>query len=211
MIPVALFLASYKAHWAERIVGISRPGSTKTLLCPPAWWSVDGSLVYWTELQAVAYSSLVELTTSRWAQQLLKTYWLDTDIVVFDNIANDSMPYNVGRGIQQGVANFYRHHEQDDIGQLDFFDAWYEFTGLDDGTYYNGRHSVKEFIEEPDVAGTFGPPIWEQADKFAKSMYSAVMTDLGQTTVPNASNILTNPDVLRTYAERFSPLHKYVT
>lgn len=58
------------------------------------------------------------------------------------------MPYNAGKGIQQGAANFYRHKVQEDIAELDFFDVWFTFNGLDDGAYYYGTNSVKAFVEE---------------------------------------------------------------
>lgn len=68
--------------------------------------------------------------------------------MVFNAIGNDSMTYNVGRGIQQGAANFYRHKDQENIGELDFFNASWGFNGLEDGTFYYGTNSVKAFIEE---------------------------------------------------------------
>lgn len=142
-----------------------------------------------------------------WAQQLLTAYWLDTNIAVYSTIGNTSTTYNSAFGIEQGFANFYRNSEQNDIAELDFFDVQFQFNGLIDGTYFYGTNSAKALIEDSSVAGTGGPPIWLQADRLAKSMYSAVLTDLGQTNVPKSSNIVLSPDTLQTYSQNFSALH----
>ena len=70
-----------------------------------------------------------------------------------------------------------------------------------------GRNSVKAFLQEPEQAGTHGPPIWRQADRLAKSIYSAVMTDLGQTRLPPSNNIVANADTLQKFSERFPSLN----
>jgi hypothetical protein len=142
-----------------------------------------------------------------WAQQLLTTYWYDTDVTTYELIGNGSTEYNSNKEIMQGAANFYRSPSQDDITQLDFFDVWFNFNAHSaDGTFYWGRGSVKPFVEEPDVAGTFGPPVWEQADNLAKSVYSAIMTDFGQTQLPRSSNIVASTKALQTFSERFPTL-----
>jgi hypothetical protein len=161
-------------------------------------------------------SSLIDVNaTSRaslwWAQQLLTAYWFDTDMVLYETLnpynLNDYSTYNSDKDIVEGSANFYRHEAQEDITKLDFFDVSFQFTGLATTTFFFGRNSVKAFVEEPDTAGTRGPPIWRQADRLAKSMYSAVMTDLGQTTLRSSSNIVANPNVVQIYSERFASLH----
>ncbi len=143
-----------------------------------------------------------------WAQQLLLSYWFDTNIALYKAVGDPYSTYNSGRGIQQGAANFYRIASQQDIEKLDFFALWFEFTGTEDKTYYMGnRLSVLSFLEEPNMAGSFGPPIWLQADKLAKAMYSAVMTDLGQVSLPRSSNIVADPGVLHTFSKDLALIH----
>lgn len=60
---------------------------------------------------------------------------------------------------------------------------------------------------EDSISGAANaPPIWLQADALAKSMYSAVMTDLGQTSLPSSSNIVSDPDILQEYSKNFSTI-----
>ena len=142
-----------------------------------------------------------------WAQQLLTAYWYSTDQKVFYALRAINSTYNQDKSIFQGFVNFYRQHDQGDIIKLDFFDAQFNFDSTSTGIFYYSRSSVQKFIEVPNVDHSSGPPIFREADRLAKSMYSAVMTDLGQNALPPQSNIVANANALQFFSANFSALH----
>ncbi|KAF8850759.1 hypothetical protein BDZ45DRAFT_184966 [Acephala macrosclerotiorum] len=78
-----------------------------------------------------------------------------------------------------------------DITSLDFFNFTFNFQSNTGGLYFPGTWEIQPisaWVNGP------GPDIGLEVDGFAKSFYSAVLVDLGQTTGPNA---LTNATALQ--------------
>lgn len=107
------------------------------------------------------------------------------------------------------LAIFGSHHNwtalspsttQHNITQLDFFDLNYRF--IQDQSYYIFYEpGGNENIKDSDANKSY-PNIWLPADNLGKSLFSVVLSDLGQKT----SSILTDTAVLQKYTEEFPRL-----
>ena len=93
-----------------------------------------------------------------------------------------------------------------DITNLDYFDVDYRFI-VDDGggafqVIYPGDHDYSTTLSNLYYYDEY-PDIWIQADSAAKSFYSTMLTDLGQT-ASSLPNILTNATTLQYFTSNFS-------
>lgn len=136
-----------------------------------------------------------------WGEAALATYWAG----LVSNISDTSYKVMVSGSpaIRKGTMYFFPSGNTTDIKDLGFFDLAYEFfIDLGSGNYTNtGLHEVEQTIAELDQAGTY-PDIWILADSLAKSLYSTIMTDLGQTQAK--SNFLVNADDLEYFTKNFT-------
>lgn len=103
---------------------------------------------------------------------------------------------------------FRRHNPFDpikDIMDPDFWDVDYRwFTNknpLAGKILFTGPPGVPLTLSNVESFGTL-PNIWLAADRLAKSLYSTVLTDLGQTTA--SPNILLNETTLSLYTQDFA-------
>ena len=86
---------------------------------------------------------------------------------------------------------------QSNISQLDFFDLNYRF--IKDSTYEIVHDPTwKQNIKDWNATRQY-PNIWLPADALGKSLFSVVLSDLGQ----NTSSILTDTAALQQYTENF--------
>ena len=137
--------------------------------------------------------------TNYWSEALLSAYWIDTVSTVW----NESTSLD----LQKGVLWFRPHKGSTDINGLQFFDMNYNFysTSTDPslGMYlHDNWHTTEYFIL--NKRNKTQPEIWLQADRLAKTMYSTVMADLGQTKATSGPSILNNPATLQVYSSNFS-------
>jgi hypothetical protein len=137
--------------------------------------------------------------TSYWSEALLSAYWIDTVSTVWNE--------STSLGLQKGVLWFRPHKGTINIDSLQFFDMNYNFYSTssdpDLGEYlHDDWHTTEYFIV--NKGNKTQPEIWLQADRLAKSMYSTVMADLGQTNATHGPSLLNDPATLQKYSSNFS-------
>jgi hypothetical protein len=129
-----------------------------------------------------------------WAEALLSAYWVDTVSTVW----NLSAPLE----LQKGVLWFRPNKGVTDITSLQFFDMNYNFFSEGNATYLHDTwHTTEHYINRKNLSQ---PQIWLQSDRLAKSMYSTVMADLGQTNATHGPSLLNDPATLQMYSSNFS-------
>ena len=140
--------------------------------------------------------NIMTKATSYWSEALLSAYWVDTVSTVW----NKSLSLDLGKG----VLWFRPHKGATDINSLQFFDMNYNFYTAErnSGPYlHDDWHTTEHYINRGNKSQ---PQIWLPADRLAKSMYSTVMADLGQTNANHGPSLLNDPATLQKYSSRFS-------
>lgn len=143
-----------------------------------------------------------------WAEALLSAYWVE--------VANriNQVAYNIHPQLAKGLAVLYPNQlGEHDITSLDFFDVQFNFINLEEqyGLSSHGtRATIGKYLSEyhPGFKDDLVPQprIWRQVDSLAKSMFSAALTDLGQTTSGPQSNIVANASTLQLFSSNFSTI-----
>lgn len=135
-----------------------------------------------------------------WGESLMSTYWCivctKMQAIALNQSANGSGIIN------QGTLYSVPQH-QSELSRLDFFKVNYRFMGSApfDGVFiWPGLYNDTEDVNRLSTTRSY-PDIWIPADRLAKSAYSTVLLDLGQT--KNKANILTDPELLQDYTQVF--------
>jgi hypothetical protein len=111
---------------------------------------------------------------------------------------------NDGGGLSKGVVTLYPNSSQESITSLDFFDMQYDFLDQHSGFgFTRPLNSVAYYIDNKNH-NSASPHIWTSVDQFAKSMYSAVLADLGQVQYPSQSSLVTQGSTLQRFTSSFS-------
>ena len=102
----------------------------------------------------------------------------------------------------EGVLTFTRNGATSDFTSVKFFDVLFRFIApLPDNTFVVWPEDVV-----PDIADAIPDlDFWNSSDIFAKSLYSTVLADLGQTLSPN---ILTDALLLEHFTANFSYMYE---
>ena len=137
-----------------------------------------------------------------WAEALLSAHWLKLVEIVW-TVAENETPM-----LFKGLVNLYPSRLVNNITDLDFFKLYYYFIPVPGyyGYTWGGPDTLKlgsQYVGTGDDPGT-EPHIWAQVDSLGKSMYSAVLTDLGQASAPSLSNIVDNETMLQYFSSNFS-------
>lgn len=143
-----------------------------------------------------------------WGESLMSMYWAYSGWEM-QNIQKNKTQYNEA-GVRKGTLYFYPNDDTviTNLTNQDFFECDFRYI-VDEG---RGNFtliqpsSYGQYEEYTDISNLIAqnvyPNIWQSADILAKSAYSTVLTDLGQ--VSAASNILTDPDMLRYFTTNFT-------
>jgi hypothetical protein len=140
-----------------------------------------------------------------WSEALLTAYWIhavNRVWVVSDNMArNDLLAQNDTTELSKGVVALFPNKSQQNITSLEFFDMQYDFLQSNAGFgITGGLNSMANYIGNH----TTDPHIWSSVDTFAKSMYSAVLVDLGQKQYPTESSLVSESSVIQHYTATFA-------
>ena len=137
-----------------------------------------------------------------WSEVLLRAYWINAVNKVW-TVSND-MFQNDGGALSKGVVTLYPNRSQESITSLDFFDMQYDFLEQRSGFgFTESLNSVAYYIDNKNN-NSASPHIWTSVDQFAKSMYSAVLADLGQTQYPSQSSLVTTGSTVEQYTSTFA-------
>ena len=136
-----------------------------------------------------------------WAEALLSAYWLQTESMIGGGVFSAWSPFR-----QEGLAVLFPSKSETNIRSDDFFNVTYTFMVA------KGEHPSELTIQAEilNPVGSYirdGPSrdqILRPIDSLGKSMYSAVLTDLGQTVSPKHSNILANATTLKYFSQNCS-------
>ena len=132
--------------------------------------------------------------TFYWAEALLSAYWVDAVSTVWN--MSDALE------LHKGVLWFRPNKGVTDIESLEFLDMNYNFFSEGNATYLHDTwHTTEHYINRRNLSA---PQIWLQSDRLAKSMYSTVMADLGQTNSTHGPSLLNDPTTLQMYSSNFS-------
>lgn len=158
-------------------------------------YTVAGSSVF-VARDAKARASLF------WAEALLSAYWVASEVSVADTAASMSPT------AAKGVADLYPYKVEEGITGPEFFNLSYSFLGPGQQSNFGLGGTIapmKTYIDNNTYLyhGPFAP-IWPPVDSLAKSMYSAVMADLGQVSVSTRANIVANETTLEYFTANFS-------
>jgi hypothetical protein len=154
-----------------------------------------------------------------WGESLLSMYWayLSRTMQNIRSNATDDGLLGISKGTlfftpSTAIPRIYASAKPPeskptfDITNLDYFDVDYRFIVDEGGGAYQvlfpGDHDYSTTLSNLYYYDEY-PNIWIQADSAAKSFYSTILTDLGQTasTLPN---ILTNATTLQYFTSNFS-------
>ena len=142
-----------------------------------------------------------------WSEVLLRAYWINAVSKVW--AVSNHMFQNDGASLSKGVVTLYPNRSPRSISDLDFFDMQYDFLEKRSGFGFTGPlNSIKYYIESKN-ANSANPHIWTSVNQFAKSMYSAVLADLGQTQYPSQSSLVTEGSTIQKYTSTFSDPSKW--
>ena len=134
-----------------------------------------------------------------WAESLLSAYYTNTSFSMSN--ADTYWKDHGNQTFTSGVLYYQRNPSVTNISSLDFFQVGWEFfaqdiTAVNAGNFmYSKPNTTQNFVDSESL-----PNIWFPADRLAKSMYSAVLTDLGQVGTPTISNVLTDATTLQEYS-----------
>lgn len=138
-----------------------------------------------------------------WAEALLSAYWVQTVNRI------DEVSYNIKPSISKGVAVLYLNGTYTDITSVKFFEIAFNFLERTESSGW-GWHGplmpIEVYIKGDDINLDPIPQIWRQVDRLGKSMYSAVLADLGQSGISPKSNIVTNATTLQQFSADFSDI-----
>lgn len=133
-----------------------------------------------------------------WAEFLLSGFWADTT----DRLYNISLKPDTP--IAKGFVVLYPNQNRSrSITSLDFFDIKFDFMSIDKTTslnasdwtpIYGGTADGSEELATVEYFTQLGPlpHLWKEVDLLAKSMYSAVVADLGLVSSSSNHNLATN-------------------
>lgn len=136
-----------------------------------------------------------------WGESLMFTYWCIVSSethAIGNNQAFQGLPY-----IIKGMLYYVPRH-QHHISSLDFFKVSnYRFIGGSQfAPSWTGPWSYDHSGNTSQLAETEAyPNIWKSADALAKSAYSTILIDLGQSN--ERPNILTDANLLQDYTKLF--------
>ncbi|XDG09694.1 hypothetical protein ABKA04_009309 [Annulohypoxylon sp. FPYF3050] len=144
-----------------------------------------------------------------WGESLMSMYW---GAVTWQMQAERKNKTNNNEfGIRKGTVSFMLNGTFSDIQDLHFFSTDYRFIIDKGGAYYDVIHpgTLPSNIAKPLTAGSLNsvseyPNIWVKADTLAKSTYSTILTDLGQTAI--VPNILNDEGLLTYFTSNFSQI-----
>ena len=136
-----------------------------------------------------------------WAEALLSAYWLQAEAMIGGGVFSEWSPFQ-----QRGLVILYPSKSQHDISSLEFFNITYTYM------VSKGAHPTELTLQSEPIGsvghylrrGHFKDQILQPIDSLAKSMYSAVLTDLGQTQVSTLSNIVANATTLQYFSQNIS-------
>lgn len=141
-----------------------------------------------------------------WGESLMSLHW-DALSGTMEEIQNANT--QGGDIILKGIISFTKTDTMNDIQNLDYFTIDYRFTlDMPDrtiGLIWPGGGNYTNSISELS-ANQASPNMWIQADNLVKSMYSTVLTDLGQASAP--ANILKEQETLRYFLSNASDTFK---
>lgn len=158
-------------------------------------------------------TSMGERASMYWAETLLYGNLIATE----GKVAEKTLDLNPT--FTKGAAVLYPNKHQADITKLDFFNLSFFFP------YFNSTNQLDGYEGQLASAGLYiadklfykslqlsvTPQIWKEVDALAKSMYSASLADLGQTSANPQSNIVSKATTLQHflgyYGEDFYPVH----
>lgn len=122
-----------------------------------------------------------------WGESLLSLYWLRTMCDMDDQEDFDN------KKALKGVLEFTPNRTITDIANLDYLDISWRLILDPRVVYFDPDSRNLSTLNRLAIP----PNIWSAADSLAKSMYSMVLTDLGQTELEQ--NILTDPVLLQNF------------
>jgi hypothetical protein len=144
-----------------------------------------------------------------WSEAMLSAWWVNTTNQI------DEASLTLDPPLAKGVAILTLSQNQTDITSLDFFDVNFNFIGLkqqygymDHGQTHSIGTYLAQYNRKPYKLYDPNPMIWSQVDSLAKSMYSAIVTDLGQVQVPSKSNIVKNAKTLQLFTSTFAKINE---
>jgi hypothetical protein len=165
----------------------------------------------WSHLYAFLGTNFLERDKSTraslwWGESALSNYYVYLTRTMQDIRVNAT--YNGEPGIRKGTIFITPgNNTARDIKSLQFFNVDYRFV-VDLGY---GNFEVLSPGDNPTVSkldqGRVYPNVWIIADSLAKSAYSTVLTDLGQTAAE--PNLLTNDDDLEYFSRNFSTIQRH--
>ncbi|KAF2483045.1 hypothetical protein BDY17DRAFT_310121 [Neohortaea acidophila] len=144
-----------------------------------------------------------------WAESLLSAYWTQLSTTTWT--VAEAMKPTISKGVVTLTPS-----GNNNITSLDFFEMTYYFLtpSASSGMYFGGAsdppQTLGHMIQLGDSAQA-KPPIWQPVDSLAKSMYSAVLADLGQTFAPPESNILSTAERLQSFTADFHEIEQNST
>ncbi|KAK5165572.1 uncharacterized protein LTR77_009101 [Saxophila tyrrhenica] len=138
-----------------------------------------------------------------WAEVLLSAYWLQTDGIAGGGYFSTYSPY-----AGKGLVVLYPNPQQPNITDLNFFNMTYTFLSA------KTDHPVDLTLSSGPLAplshyanrGRLSDLLWRPLDGLTKAMYSAVLTDLGQTDAPAESNIVASEQALQQFSTNLSAI-----
>ncbi|KAI1209371.1 uncharacterized protein F4807DRAFT_91589 [Annulohypoxylon truncatum] len=140
-----------------------------------------------------------------WGESLMSTYW---GAVTWEmQQERENKTDNHEYGIRKGTVSFMLNGSFSDIKDLKYFNADYRFIVDKGGSYYDvispGGLPMPVTAEFLNATSEY-PNIWTKADTLAKSTYSTILTDLGQTTA--TPNILSDATLLTYFTSNISQI-----
>ncbi|PVH98526.1 hypothetical protein DM02DRAFT_467293, partial [Periconia macrospinosa] len=143
-----------------------------------------------------------------WGESLMSNYWAYSTRLMQDIRVNMT---TAGRlGIRKGFIYFTPTGPPTDVVNLDFLNPDYRFIVDMGGGNFDviapGSALKNATIGQLEQKKIY-PNIWIPVDTLAKSAYSTVLADLGQTNKPN---ILTNTTALEYFTANFTAMKKHM-
>ena len=134
-----------------------------------------------------------------WAEVVLKAYWIhavDKVLTLSTQLYDDG-----GVKLSNGFVSLYPHRAQDNIMSGEFFDIQYNFLLDRPGYGFTGPlNSMAYYLGQTNTSAN--PHIWSSVDQLAKSMYSAVLADLGQTQDSARSSFVKDAATIQHFTSR---------
>ncbi|KAK7964394.1 hypothetical protein PG988_011368 [Apiospora saccharicola] len=143
-----------------------------------------------------------------WGESLMSTYWAQmTWLLQNETRSVGSKHYH----IRKGCLSFFPRPVQVDMTDASFFKFSSQFIERTLPGQYEYPHAegdnVTDTLADLIRKGTY-PNIWAPANNLAKSVYSTVLTDLGQTSAQ--PNLLTNAATLQAFTSHLPSAQKHI-